>query len=119
MKILHLLNFHNPLPELFLKATKNIFLSAQTSAYMNMHQLPRYDVTNRVEQICIPALLAIGQYDWITPLDDSQHIAKDIPHAKLLLFENSGHFPFVEEPKKFQSVLTDFLNHLSIGGMYE
>jgi proline iminopeptidase len=37
-------------------------------------------------------------------------LAHAIPGAKLVLFEQSGHFPSYEEPEKYRAVLEDFLN---------
>lgn len=43
------------------------------------------------------------------PVDCSEEIRSKMPNSDLIIFENSGHYPFVEEQKKFTSVLTSFL----------
>jgi len=53
-----------------------------------------------------------GWHDWITPVQDATQIAQEMLNAGLLVFEDSGHFPFVEEPVRFQIVLRDFVNRL-------
>jgi proline iminopeptidase len=38
-------------------------------------------------------------------------MAKAIPGAKIVFFEESGHLPSYEEPEKYRSVLEEFLSH--------
>jgi pimeloyl-ACP methyl ester carboxylesterase len=40
---------------------------------------------------------------------DAETIAAGITGARLVLFEMSGHSPHLEEPEKFQNVVTEFL----------
>ena len=45
----------------------------------------------------------------MTPVEASQEIASEIPHAKLEIFEYSGHSPPSDEPKKFEESLANWL----------
>lgn len=70
---------------------------------------PSYDIRPRLGEIKIPTLVVCGSKDWITPLSTSKEIAAGIPNSVLEVFEQSGHFPMVEEPERFLSVLRTFL----------
>ena len=53
--------------------------------------------------------MVVGRHDHVTPVEYSQEIADKIPHARLEIFEKSGHSPPSDEPQKFEAVLTDWL----------
>lgn len=71
--------------------------------------LPHYDLTGRLHEITVPTLIVVGRHDWITPVAASEEIAAGIPHAELVIFENSGHSPQLEENERFVQVVRDFL----------
>ena len=68
----------------------------------------RIDFLERLEEIRTPTLVGVGRHDPQTPVACSEEIARDIPGARLVIFENSGHNLFEEEPEKFKHTLTDF-----------
>jgi len=71
--------------------------------------LPRYDLKDRLPSITAPTLVTVGRHDWITPVEASEQIARLIPNARLVVFEESGHSPQLEEPEKFQRTVREFL----------
>ena len=71
--------------------------------------MPAYDLTGRLGEITCPTLVVVGRHDWRTPVSASEDIARRIPNAELVVFEESGHSPQLEEPEKFQAVVRDFL----------
>jgi proline iminopeptidase len=57
-----------------------------------------------------PTLVINGRYDMnVAPLT-AWKLAHEIPGAKLVFFEKSGHLPSYEEPDRYLSVLEAFLN---------
>ena len=57
-----------------------------------------------------PTLVLTGRYDMnIAPLT-AWHLAHQIPGAKFVVFDKSGHLPAYEEPDKYLEVLEAFLN---------
>nr|WP_281377018.1 alpha/beta fold hydrolase [Deinobacterium chartae] len=77
---------------------------------------PDYDLTGRLHEIQLPVLVTVGRHDWITPLEASEEIARGIPNAELVVFENSGHSPQLEETERFLDVVRDFLaRHVPLG----
>jgi proline iminopeptidase len=65
-------------------------------------------VRDRLSEIAMPTLVTSGKYDECTPklAEDAQRL---IPGAERVLFEESSHSAYVEEPERFRAVLTDFL----------
>jgi len=45
------------------------------------------------------------------PVGHARRAAELIPHARLEVFERSGHFPHCDEPERFARLLTDFCDH--------
>ncbi|PZG42991.1 hydrolase [Spongiactinospora gelatinilytica] len=75
---------------------------------------PNYDIKHLLLRITAPALVTVGRHDWITPVSCSETIAGLIPDAKLVVFENSGHSPQVEEAGLFEATVRDFLTETAI-----
>lgn len=71
-------------------------------------RLHDWDVRDRLREIGVPTLITSGRYDECTPrlAEDAQ---RGIRGAEWVLFEESSHMPFAEEPERFRAVLSDFL----------
>jgi len=75
--------------------------------------LPAFDMTGKLGRIRVPTLLLAGRHDWICPpRQGAERIRSEVPGAKLVVFEHSGHFPFIEENSRFISTLADWLGAL-------
>lgn len=70
----------------------------------------RYDLRPKLARINAPTLVVVGRHDWITPPPFAEELALAIPGARLELFERSGHYPFVEEPRRFARLVGEFLS---------
>ena len=68
--------------------------------------LPQLDVLSRLHEIVAPTLVIGGRHDWITPIAESaDRLHARIPNSEQVVFEHSGHFPFIEEQERFLSVV--------------
>lgn len=74
-----------------------------------MNELPRYNVTERLSEISVPTLIIGGKHDVHVSPTWSEVMAEKIPNAQLVMMEHSGHFPWLDEPEKFFSVVKQFL----------
>lgn len=83
-------------------------MSAKRMNFFN-RELQIYDVTRKLELISTPTLVMCGRHDVQCPLDYSIEIADGIQHAALVIFEESNHYPFLEEQSKFKSALAQYL----------
>lgn len=72
--------------------------------------LPSFDVSHRLVDIQVPTLILGGLHDWIAPPEcAAERLHAGIPNSRMVIFENSGHFPFIEEAEQFESVLRQWL----------
>lgn len=67
-----------------------------------------YDWRELVCKITSPTLILHGLED-LLPLGSSAEWAALLPNARLVVFEHSGHYPYLEEPERFFEVVEQFL----------
>jgi proline-specific peptidase len=73
-----------------------------------------WDVTGRLGEIDLPALITSGRHDECTPaLVDALH--RGIRGSEWVLFEESSHMPHFEEPERFLEVVGAFLDRVEKG----
>lgn len=70
----------------------------------------RLSYADRLGQVRAPTLVLAGRHDPETPLPCSEELLEGIAEARLVVFEYSGHSPFVEEAQLFARVVADFFN---------
>lgn len=74
------------------------------------------DLTPRLREITIPALLLWGTHDMITPVINAEPAYQALGAApadkELVLFDDSGHNPWAEEQDKFYRVVSRFLSRV-------
>jgi proline iminopeptidase len=61
-----------------------------------------------MHRITVPALITVGKYDELGPAC-ALRMKHALPDAELVVFPNSSHTPFYEEPEAYYAVLLDFL----------
>jgi proline iminopeptidase len=54
-------------------------------------------------------LIMVGRHDYICPVALSERLHERIPQSQLVIFEESGHLPWLEEPNAFFAELERFL----------
>ena len=72
-----------------------------------------YDFKGVFENNPIPTLICEGKWDLTWSEKKAGIISKNHPNAKLVMFENSGHNIYNEEPELFFSTLKSFIKTLS------
>ena len=70
----------------------------------------RLSYADRLAEVQAPTLILAGRHDPEAPLPCSEELLQGISDARLVIFEQSGHFPFTEEPSLFAETLGAFLN---------
>ena len=71
------------------------------------------DFTSRLREIEAPTLVLNGRFDMNVPPLTAWRMTHDIPNAQYVFFEQSGHFPAYEEPRKYQKTVEAFLARLA------
>jgi pimeloyl-ACP methyl ester carboxylesterase len=54
-------------------------------------------------------LIIAGRHDWICPIALAERLHADIVNSRFVVFEQSGHLPWMEERDKFRRELMQFL----------
>jgi L-proline amide hydrolase len=80
---------------------------AGSSEFNATGTLSDWDITDRLGEISTPTLVISGRYDEATPTV-VEPIAKGIPGAEWVLFENSSHMPHVEERDRYLEIVDAF-----------
>ncbi|MFD1038966.1 alpha/beta fold hydrolase [Virgibacillus byunsanensis] len=71
--------------------------------------LKELDITGRLSTITVPSLVIAGRHDWITPIEESEIIASELPNSKFLLLEESSHSVMKDETNKLNSTILGFV----------
>jgi len=66
------------------------------------------DLRARLHEIQVPALILHGRHDPV-PLESSETLARLMPAARLVVFEDSGHALYAEETERFVREMDAFL----------
>jgi proline iminopeptidase len=61
------------------------------------------------EKVQAKTLIISGTVDWVCPVEVSERMHTRIAGSKLSLYANVGHFPYIEEPTRFFSEVSQFL----------
>lgn len=70
--------------------------------------LDSWSSADRLNQIAVPTLILVGRHDVFTSFPQSYRIARRVAGASVVVFEKSGHFPWIEEPDLFFATLLDW-----------
>ncbi|AKT44014.1 alpha/beta fold hydrolase [Chondromyces crocatus] len=70
------------------------------------------DYRPMLEHINVPTLVGCGRKDKLVPTAASEHVARQIPGARHVIFDNSGHCPFLDEPERVNEELARFIQSL-------
>ena len=71
--------------------------------------LEGFDLRPKLSEIQVPTLVIAGDSDLSVTPERARETADALPNSKLLVMENSGHYPFIEQPEAFLSGVLQFL----------
>lgn len=70
------------------------------------------DYAGRLAEVQAPTLILAGLHDPEAPLPCAEELAAGIANAELVIFDYSGHNPFIEEPALFTQAVKAFFKSL-------
>ncbi len=73
----------------------------------------RTDSTQSLSKIKVPTLIVVGEEDKVTPVSESEAMAKVISGSKVTILPKTGHLSNLENPAAFNETLQKFLSSLS------
>ena len=89
--------------------TKDLPIRIASLHAFNENEAASMDLRPQLKDIRVPTLVIVGRHDFITNVAMAQEMANHIPDSQLVIFENSGHFALVEEPRKFYQTIQKFI----------
>ncbi|MGE5641904.1 MAG: alpha/beta fold hydrolase, partial [Byssovorax cruenta] len=93
----------------YLERTKDLPVRLAPLKRFNDKEAATMDLRPQLHKITVPTLVIVGRHDFITNVAMAEEMVQNIPHAKLEIFEDSGHFVLVEEPENFYRVIKEFV----------
>ena len=90
--------------------TKETFYSPAMFRHFAQTEYGGIEVEDRLKNVTQPVLVCTGRLDRACTVEAAEAIANGLPNAASVIFENSGHMTFVEEPDLYLKVVRDFLN---------
>jgi len=70
--------------------------------------MSHFNFLPHLSKIKVPTLVIVGAND-MTTIEMAQETTRRLPEGRLIIFEHSRHYPFIEEKEKFLQVMKDFL----------
>ncbi|RLC67556.1 MAG: alpha/beta hydrolase [Chloroflexi bacterium] len=83
------------------------------SFYYSIASLRRTDLRPRLHEIQVPVMGIYGRVDRIVDPNQGQVLARGVQTADIRTFEESGHFPMLDEPERFYRTVCEFLDRQS------
>jgi proline iminopeptidase len=71
------------------------------------------DVEDRLGEVTHPVLVLGGRHDRTCAVGASHDMARRLPNAELVVFEDSAHMMFAEEPDRFLATVRQFLDGIT------
>lgn len=85
------------------------YLNANPEQKAVLKKIVHENIAAALPSIEIPTIIIWGATDQDTPIEQGKEFAELIPNAKLKIFDNSGHFPFIDEAVRFNQLIIDEL----------
>lgn len=81
-----------------------------------MELLRRLDVVDQLASITCPTLICVGELDPVTPVAASREIVDALPPhvGRFEVIERAGHFPWLDRPDRYWSLITAFVTAATV-----
>lgn len=87
----------------------------ETHNVMFTDEYPTMDYTTGLPDVETPGLVTVGRHDWITPPEASVEIADLLPDSRLVVFEESGHSPNLDQHDQYIARVREFFAEIGFG----
>ncbi|MEI7694524.1 MAG: alpha/beta hydrolase [Chlorobium sp.] len=78
--------------------------------FLETHHL---GLESRLKTMPLPSLVVTGEYDLTVKTEESLRLARELPHAELVVVPDCGHLPQEEQPEAFTSTVKKFLQQFA------
>lgn len=106
----------SPYPEPLAEAVKHMAKPVYTAMwgpneFTCTGNLLEWDRTDRLQEIMVPTLITVGEFDEVHP-SCALTLHAGIAGSRLEIFADCGHHAELEDPERYWEILLDFLNHV-------
>ena len=70
-----------------------------------LSELMRMDFRHALPRVTVPALVAVGDQDRVTPPGSAVELAAALPDGRLFIVEGAGHMAMLERPERLNPEL--------------
>ena len=79
--------------------------------FLETHHL---QLEKRLKTMSLPSLIITGEHDLTVKTEESIRLARELPHAELVVVPDCGHLPHEEQPEAFLVAVRKFLNKIIV-----
>lgn len=106
--------FVKPMPQAFIDAVVRDTLKVPAHVWHAAFEgLLQEDHTAELGAIGSPTLIIWGNRDALISRDQQDHLLSGIPSSELVVYQDAGHSPHWEEPKRFAADLVTFVTRVA------
>ncbi len=96
-----------------LKRVSDMIRATPVAGYVGCcHAIPKLDLTARLKDIRVPALVIVGDQDAGTPPAMAQAIREHLPGSELVVIKDASHLSNIEQPAAFAAALAGFYDRI-------
>jgi proline-specific peptidase len=106
----HFADPHDPRIKAYEERTARAVYSPQVLRHFARQAYGGIEVEHRLGKVTQPVLVLAGRHDRTCVVEAAEAMARGVPNAQLVVFEHSGHMPFVEEQEHYIEVVRSFLD---------
>lgn len=85
----------------FLRTVTAPLTAAAYALYTTTAVRPEVPPLSALATVKARTLILVGRHDPVCPVEVSEKLQHDIPGARLVVYEDTGHFPWIEQPEQF------------------
>ena len=89
---------------------RQVMATGEMTTYGDYLACNRFDLRPHLSGISVPTLFIAGRQDSLVPLRFSESTAAAMPHARIAILEDTGHFAMIEKPQAVQGLIMGFLH---------
>ena len=95
------------------KARQRMLEAGSKVVHDDFYACSQFDVSDRLAEINVPALVIASDYDRMVPLKISREMADQLSRSTFVTLENCGHFQHIEQTSRVAKELANYLSTLT------
>ena len=104
--------FHDPDERFVEESTAAMYDAGQTVTRRDFRTCHGIDVRDRLDEVTLPSLAVVGEYDQLTPPWYHQYLADELPSCTTVEIDDAAHLAMLERPEAFNDAVRGFLDDL-------